>query len=243
MNDEKYFIRNLKNYMTENKLSQTEMGRKMSVAQATINNIVNEKFKISMHIVHKFCEVSGMTIAQAFSPDPKQFGGAVEGDVQDGNAVAMMELMKKQMEELKEKNKKLEEVEESLRKRIKELQEENEAILKHRNIITDHNVSLRQENTKLREENEDLANRLVEYEKEFTALVQENLRLVSEGYNAKNTEPAEVDNLTLHVNTMESGRDYMYADLGRISVEEVVSVSPLDKKVTLTLYFDEIHIK
>ena len=211
----------MKNYMVENKLSNGKMAKKMGVGTSTVGNVLASVYEPGMDFVKKVSSVTGLSIVQLFSPDPKQFGGAVEGDVQDGNAVAMMELMKKQMIELKE---------------------ENEAILKHRNMVTDHNVGLRQENTKLREENEDLVIRLAEYEKEYTALAQENLRLVSEGYHGKN-EPAEVDNLTLHVNTIESGRDYMYADLGRISVDEVVSVSPLDKKVTLTLYFDEIHIK
>lgn len=192
-NDEKYFVRNVKNYMVENKISNGKMAKRMGVSTSNVTSTLNGTFDISMNFVRRVSEATGLSIPQLFSPDPKQYGSAVE-DVQDGNAVAMMELMKKQMEELKEENK-------------------------------------------------ELSNRLVEYEKEYTALAQENLRLVSEGYNTKNTASAEIDNLVLHVNTMETGRDYMYADLGRISVEEVVGVNPLDKKVTLTLYFDEIHIK
>lgn len=152
-NDEKYFVRNVKNYMVENKISNGKMAKKMGVSTSNVTSTLNGTFDISMNFVRRVSEATGMSIAQLFSPDPKQFGEAVEGDVQDGNAVAMMDLMKKQMKELKEENERLSdenearledvkymekrldesqqariEIEGNLRKHIAELEKKNEPV-------------------------------------------------------------------------------------------------------------------
>lgn len=220
-NDEKYFIRNVKNYMVENKLSNGKMAKRMGVSTSNVSNILNGSFDITMGFIKKASNTTGMTIAQLFSPDPKQYGSAVEGDVQDGNAVAMMELMKKQMEDMEEASQIRMELEGKLRKHIAELEEENEVLINRHDYMADQY---------------ELGN------KRIALLETENLKLIQELHD-KPVEPAELSKLSLHINTVELGDDYMYTDFGRITVDDVVEVNPMDKKVTLKVYFDEIHIK
>lgn len=242
MNEVKYFIRNLKKYMVENNIkTERALADELGCSQPTVHNTLTENTPLTMGFITKTVEATGMSIVQLFSPDPKQYGSAVQGDVQDGNAVAMMELMKKQMEdmeeasqvrievegnlrkhiaELQKENKQREEVEESLRKRIKELQKENELHMANIGDIHHNYIQLREENE---------------------ALEQENLRLVQEGYHAKN-EPVKFDKWNLFVDSTDCTG---IIDIGgdQIEVYEVAGIDPYDKKVLVKLYFDEITIK
>lgn len=227
-NDEKYFIRNVKNYMVENKISNGKMAKKMGVSTSNVASTLNGTFDISMNFVRRVSEATGMSIPKLFSPDPKQYGSAVEGDVQDGNAVAMMELMKKQMEELKRENERLSDENDARLEDVKDMEEASQIRIELEGRLRKHIAELEKENENLKKRHDSMAD--------------ENLRLNRE-LDDKKVESAEPLNLSLHINTVELGDDYMYTDFGRITVDDVVEVNPMDKKVTLKVYFDEIHIK
>lgn len=73
MNERDIFIMNLKNLMREYKLNNTTLGKKLGVSQQCVCVTINKKSNVSMPFALKVCEVFGVTMAQMFTPDERQF--------------------------------------------------------------------------------------------------------------------------------------------------------------------------
>ena len=105
MNDQDIFIRNLKNLMKKERLSQSELANKLEMTTASINNIVNQRTPISAKFMFKVCEVFKVTMAYMFTLDKEQFG--IKEDTEDLNKDAIIQMQKSQIEELEIENKDL----------------------------------------------------------------------------------------------------------------------------------------
>lgn len=243
--------------MKENKLTQREMADKMGCGQSTVGNVLTEKFEPGFPFIKKFCEVTGMSLAQVFSPDPKQYGLK-----NDSALETELETVRGFVTELTTKCKELTEEKKAMGEHIKQLKTENEELNEAYTLlefsklkINDEKEALEKENEKLREKNETLDDENAILEKEDVCkerrinelveaikdLEKENVRLVQEAYNAKN-EPVKFDKWILNVDSTDC-TGYIETGGDQIEVYDVENIDPFEKKVLVKLYFDEIIIK
>ena len=102
MNDEKIFLQNLKNWMIENKKTQTEVAELAGFHHTYISQMLLEKQKLTWNFVLAIRNVTKKSLAELFTPLDKQFSFKGNGDaVEDSNKDAIIKLLQAQLKEAK----------------------------------------------------------------------------------------------------------------------------------------------
>ena len=104
MNEEKILILNIKNWMKENKKTQTDLAELVGFHPTYISANLNEKSTITWEIITKVSEVTKKSVAELFTPLEKQLPFQQIGEaVELSNKNELIKLLNSQIEELKTK--------------------------------------------------------------------------------------------------------------------------------------------